>query len=312
MYDEFRRKVKVLMELMWDGQFLWSRVEEWLSNFAEPPVDADNDERLHALFLLSQFSYFNSNLMRALLRALYRDLVQYPILVSVRRRQRHSLDWASIEPHCHRALGRIRFIGMGKPSESGTHLLYYFRQENNLSTELFVHPHELFEGTLQAPRLVRGVGHLIFLDDFCGSGAQATRYSNRLLSRIRQLNQKIRLSYFPLFATSRGLNHVRERSVFTEVETVCELDDSFRALEPDSRYFRDAHASINREFARQVCQHYGVILEPGTPLGYGDCQLLLGFAHNIPNNTLPVFWAHRREAPRWTPLFPRYTKESGW
>ena len=49
-------------------------------------------------------------------------------------------------------------------------------------------------------------------------------------------------------------------------------------------------------------------LEPNSPLGYKNGQLLLGFAHNIPNNTLPIFWSDGRQHSPWTPLFPRYRK----
>lgn len=46
-------------------------------------------------------------------------------------------------------------------------------------------------------------------------------------------------------------------------------------------------------------------------LGYEDSQLLLLFSHNIPNNTLSVFWYHP-ELPgkinEWNCLFKRYTR----
>ena len=311
MHDELQAKIKTLNELMWEDRLVWSDVERWLSQYASEQ-STDSSERLHALFLLSHFIYFNATLMRALLRALYRDFVQYPIIAKLRRARGNTLDWASLEPHFQRALKKVRFIGIGNPSESGTHLLYYFRQENRIPTELFIHPHELFDGTSASPRLISGVNHLVFLDDFCGSGTQARRYSRKLLARIRDLAGKIRLSYHPLFATAAGLNYVRRRSLFTEVEALCELDESFRALDPSSRYFREDHEPISREFAAEMCRRYGALIEPGAPLGFGGCQLLIGFAHNIPNNTLPIFWSEGNSERTWFPLFPRYRKGLNW
>jgi len=296
---------------MWERRFSWSDIDTWLSQYTESP-DTHHSERLHALFLLSNFSYFNASLMRALLRALYRDFIQYPIIERVRRQHGHTLDWALIEPHFQRSLNRIRFIGIGNPSESGTHLLYYFRQESNLATDLFIHPHELFDGTAAAPRLVKGIRHLVFLDDFCGSGTQARRYSRKLLSRIREIDTRLKLSYYPLFATTAGLNYVRRKTLFTDVAALCELDDSFRSLEPRSRYFRETHQDISREFAETLCRRYGSLIEPSAPLGFGGCQLLLGFAHNIPNNSLPIFWSEGHQGHQWTALFPRYRKGVGW
>ena len=54
-----------------------------------------------------------------------------------------------------------------------------------------------------------------------------------------------------------------------------------------------------------MCEKYGNKLTKGYPLGYGGCQLLLGFSHNTPNNTLPIFWCDNN----WTPFFKRYNKK---
>ncbi len=311
MQDELKAKLKTLDDLMWDRRVSWTDIEQWLSNFAPTP-DNGPSERLHALYLLSNFSYFNNEAMRALLRALYRDLVQQPAVERIRHRTRGSLDIGIIRERYEQALEGVRFIGVGNPSESGTHLLYYFRQENGLPTKLFVHPHELIAGTDTRPRLATGIKHVVFLDDFCGSGRQVKRYSKNVLQRVRSLSKRVRLSYFPLFATEKGLERVRAANLFNEVSTICELDTTFQALAAASRYFREPHAGIDREFAESMCKRVGAQLNPSAPLGYGGCQLLLGFAHNVPNNTLPIFWANGRAAFPWHPIFRRHTKAPGW
>ena len=93
------------------------------------------------------------------------------------------------------ALAETRFLGIGNPSESGTHLLYYFRQENQLAPSLFVHPHELFDKLRENRATTFRLKRLIFLDDFCGSGTQACRYSRRLLPKLRRRWPNIGLSY---------------------------------------------------------------------------------------------------------------------
>ena len=37
-------------------------------------------------------------------------------------------------------------------------------------------------------------------------------------------------------------------------------------------------------------------------------KLLIGFAHNIPNNTLPIIWGEGTSAAPWHALFRRYEK----
>lgn len=311
MYDQLKNKIRTLNELMWQNKLLWEDVEVWLASFRKG-TKGDTADKLHALFLLSNFTYFNSSLMRELLRALFRDLIQYRIVERIRQEHGNVSTWASIAPEYERALNRVRFIGIGNPSESGTHLLYYFRQENRLPKKLFVHPYELFEGPLASPRLIGGVDQIVFLDDFCGSGTQATRYSKHILARIRELNKIVTLSYFPLFGVISGIDKVRKRTKFDVVEALCELDSSFRSLEDSSRYFRERLEGISIDHARDMCSHYGAELEPSAPLGFGDSQLLLGFAHNIPDNTLPIFWSDGSEKLAWAPIFPRYAKGELW
>jgi len=308
--DLLQNKIKVLINLMWDDKFNWPTVERWLKNFEDPNGDGSLD-RLHALFLLSNFSYFNSVVMRTLLRAMYRDLVRQPALVNIRNIHGNTRDWNVLNPAYEGFLTKTRFVGIGNPSESGTHLLYYFRQENELSKDLFVHSHELFSVQPSGQRLIEMLDNVVFLDDFCGSGDQATHYSNSLLRQLRTIKKSVRLSYFPLFATSSGLVNVRNNTIFDQVDTVAELDKSFASVSADSRYFRNAEPPLDVRLAMALSNKHGSLIEPRHPLGYKGCQLLLGFSHNIPDNTLPIFWSFGTSARPWFPIFPRHSK-LGW
>ncbi|HFL3266022.1 TPA: hypothetical protein ACG3I4_001964 [Clostridioides difficile] len=47
-------------------------------------------------------------------------------------------------------------------------------------------------------------------------------------------------------------------------------------------------------------------------LGYKDSQILIGFEHNIPNNTISSFWFSSKMVEKeiqWNPLFYRYTQK---
>jgi hypothetical protein len=115
-----------------------------------------------------------------------------------------------------------------------------------------------------------------------------------------------------LFATSRGLEHVRKKTRFDVSSSVCELDNSFKSLSTESRYFRNAPEDIDREFARAMCIKYGQEIEPNSALGFGECELLIGFEHNIPNNTLPIIWSEGHLTRHWTPALRRHRKGPNW
>ena len=160
-------------------------VQTWLEQFEEA-TDLENDEQLHALFLLSHFIYFGQPEIRELLKSVYRDLFRSPIMHEVRRANGDTTDRAFLDAEFSKCLARTRFMGVGNPSESGAHLLYYFRQENALPRTLFINTHEIFKRysgpgggavKLRDPNLE----YYVFIDDLCGSG---TRQSFRVLKGL--------------------------------------------------------------------------------------------------------------------------------
>jgi hypothetical protein len=311
MWDELRAKIKTLNETVWEHRANWPAVERWLGNFsADQP--GEKSERLHALFLLSQFMYFGSPELRQLLRSLYRDVFAYPILESIRRANADTTDRRLIGSKFSGEMRATRFLGIGNPSESGTHLLYSFRQENGLPKGLFINSHEIFLRGPNGERLLRDsrVTRYVFLDDICGSGQQAGQYSEDVLKELKALQPQARACYYVLFATSEALDAIRRNTYFDDVQAVFDLDPSFRCFAADSRYFVEPPPDIDKGFAEAMCNRYGRQLTPQNPLGYRNCQLLIGFHHNTPDNTLPIIW-YERSGARWTPIFKRYPK-IGW
>ena len=193
-------------------------------------------------------------------------------------------------------------------------MLYYFRQENTLPKHLFINAHEIFARTLtdqgvmthlQDPNLNR----YIFIDDLCGSGDQANRYLANIIGTLKTLAPAASAYYFVLFATSRGLQVVRDTCAFDVVKSVFELDPSFKCLESDSRIFQGEDGPFDRVKIRSTCERLGQRLLPRHPLGFRDGQLLLGFNHNTPDNTLPIFWGGNEAlAGPWRSIFHRYGK----
>ena len=309
--QEFLARIKVLHDTVWEGHASGPAVREWLANFTCPPEEPS--EHLYALCLLSHFMYFGSRQMRALLKALYRDKYKYPIVEQIRRANADTVDAAFIQGRFQETLDATRFLGIGNPSESGVHLLYYYRQENQLNKKYFINAHEIFS-VEDGKRVLRypSVTRYVFIDDFCGSGSQGKRYSKDILAELKVLSPGCIAAYHVLFATTEGLRVLNEETMFDAVECIYELDATFKCFGDNSRYFSKVIEGINRAEVEAMCRRYGARLDSTAPLGFGDCQLLIGFHHNTPNNSLPIIWFDEPGGPPWTPIFKRYSKYLVW
>jgi hypothetical protein len=257
--------------------------------------------------------FFGVREIRELLKSIYRDKVKIPLVLDIRRQLDGTKDAKLIGERFCQELGATRFLGMGNPSESGTHLLYFFRQENQLPKELFIHSHEVLSIKREADEKAiitfkdENIKRYVFLDDVCGSGTQAAEYSQYLISEMKRLDPNVEVSYYTLFSTTKGLEYVREHTLFDTVDCVFELDESFKCFSDDSRYFQNEDLlPISKKFTQDFCMKYGInSFGNDHALGYKNGQMLMGFAHNIPDNTLPIIWSERLG---WKPIFRRYSK----
>ena len=315
--DALRSRITILSDRAWENRVKWDLVERWLANFTGKSGLPVEEEQVHALYLLSQFLYFGSREIRVLLRALYRDLFLLPLIQEVRANNGGLRDPQKLRILTQGALERTRFLGVGNPSESGVHLLYFFRQENGLSKDHFVDTAQILERVRRPnkpdQRRLRfpNVERYIFVDDVCGSGDTAVRYSKDFLGEVKALKSEVVLSYLAMFSTAEGMQTVREKSIFGQASAaVYELDSTYQSLSDVSRYLKVVPVNISPETVRKIGLHYGALLWPQHPLGYLGGDLLLGFHHNTPDNTIPIIWmdeTHGSPQP-WTPAFKRYPK----
>lgn len=317
--DRLTEQIKRLLESVWDHRADLQDIDEWLGQFADHD-DPEQSERFQMLFLLSQFMYFGPIEVRSLLRALYRDHFQYPIIARFRRANGDTIDRERIMLAFREELARTRFVGLGNPSESSAHLLYFFRQENQLGKDQFVGTGDIFhfvaadDGFIQVVRDPDIVNYIL-IDDLCGSGDQVEKYAEDVALPLKafaaRAGRDVHVSYFALFGTSEGIQHVRELEAFDRVECVVELDPTFRCFSQQSRYYANELRPISQDLAQRVAQDHGARLQPDHPLGFDNGQLLIGFGHNTPDNTLPIFSFDEPTGPPWIPIFKRYAKVGG-
>lgn len=309
-------KIATLAQHAWDEEVRWPHIQAWLDNFQGEVLDEEL-ERKYALFALSRFMYFSRRMVREMLRSLYQDHFKAPMIQRIRRNFNGTKDVGFLNDAFLQELKSTRFIGVGNPSESGAHLLYFFRQVNYLKKDLFMDFSSAFEvrsvknggghNIGYAPR-EPGVNRFIFFDDLVGSGTQASQYLSSHLRKIRRLSKDLDIRFMSLFATTKGLDRLNNPSLFDgKAMSLFELDDTFEAFGPKSRYFVNSPAWFDRNEMKLVASHYGDKLWYPHGLGYKGGQLLLGFAHNTPDNTLPMFW-YEGVNPPWSPVFLRYQK----
>lgn len=314
-WELLRQRVTVLSERVWEGRNQWPSVEAWLRNFdGRSGLDQDA-ERLHALFLLSQFLFIGSVETRVLLQAVYRDLFLIPLVQEVRSELGGTRDPDAVRAGLDAALRKTRFLGVGNPSESGVHLLYYFRQENGLPKDLFLDAAAMFtttqlpDGTMQRALGQPSIDRYVFVDDVCGSGETALTYSRNILAELAALKPGVKLYYLAMFASEAGMDRVRRLTRFgSNSGAVFELDESYKCLSGKSRIMHSAPKHIDGNSLQQLARTYGALLWPAHPCGFDDNQLLLGFHHNTPDNTLPIMWWEGSQAQPWLPAFKRYPK----
>ena len=300
-YEKIERKIKALDVMAWADK--WGHHNDqygkWLQNFQEA------NEQLYAMFLLSKFMYYNNDSIREMMIRVYNDLYRRPIIYEIRRENHDVLDPDIIESKFKKINKKTRFLSLGNPSESSAHLLYYFRQENLLKKDLFISPHELFTYDQKGEQIIAvvdvdGIDRIVILDDFCGSGDQAKDFNDKFVKPLKANAPQIKVLYYSLFAIETGLNVVKDL-LYDDVQAIFVLDESYKCFSEQSRFFSQ-DLEIKRE-CMNMCVKYGEQWG-GDPLGYNGCQMLLGFHHNTPNNTLPIFWREKN----WTPIFKRYAK----
>jgi hypothetical protein len=297
-------KIKTLRKVAWEGLSDQSMIDAWLDNFSSEL------ERKHALYLLSKFVYFGDRQIRQLLKAMYREKFKIPLIAEIRKNLGGTKSLLLIHASFQTELEKTRFVGMGNASESGEHLLYYFRQENTLSKDSFISVGDILSHTtttssLKDPHIER----YIFIDDFCGSGDQALTYSADTVEKMREENPDMEVFYLVLVGQESGMNRIRSESQFTKVEAIYELDDSFKCFQAESRVFRNSPDGVTLKDAQNTSLRHGQrLIQIEHALGYKNSQLLMGFHHNTPDNTLPIIWNEGNERCPWTPIFKRYPK----
>jgi hypothetical protein len=311
--EKLKYQIQNLSTWLWGHRVLDKDIDDWLKNF-DTTLNNQNKERFIALSILSQFMFYDQREIRQALKSLYKDKYIAP-LVKKYRNDTASLELNEYEKYLEESLQKTRFSSIGNPSESSSIVLYFFRQRNKIPKNLFIHSCEIL-----MDEQYNNLEQLVYIDDISGSGSQATNKSIRnIIDKIREKIPDIKISYFTLFATTEALGVLKESNLFDSIDTVFELDETYKVFSETSRYFRIN--SSCKEYFSEICKtKYLNKFELGMEdisknadgtynnkeCGFANGQLALGLFYNIPNNTLPIFWANSNQ---WQSIFKRYSKK---
>lgn len=269
--------LKKTIEQSWKTDLDIEDIENWLSNYTGRFFEVQVERRI-ALWMLCNFTYYNEEEVNHLCRMLFKKLVHRLLIDNGLTNENDAED----------CINHTVFTCIGNASESGGLLLYHFRQENSLDLDRFIFPTDILETNSDA---------IVCIDDVMISGETACGF---FYAHKEKLSSK-KLYYISLIATEDAIKRLEDLGI----TVIC-------CAKLDSRYqlFRDSSLAFykypeEKNYAKEMAEGYGMILESEMPLGYKDGQYCFGLFYNVPNNSLPIFWSTRNN---WTPIFLRKEK----
>lgn len=268
--------IKKTIQTSWKNDLTVDDINKWLNNFTGKVYDLENEKRM-ALWLLCNFTYYSESEISHLCRIIYKNLLH-----DIAERENLDSVGKLISTFNH-----MFFSAIGNAGESGGLLLYYFRQEAEISMDRFFYPTAI-------PSNQDNI--LVFIDDVTLSGGTADRFFH---NNLKEMKYKYAY-YITLFASEEAVKILSRHGIKVIYCTL--LDERDKCFTEKSIMF--FNFPDLREPTKKLAEVYGKELEPDMPFGYREGQYCFGFYYNTPNNTLPLFWSDNE----WFPIFPRKEK----
>ena len=119
---DLTKEIILTNEIVWGRKIFQSTIDEWLSNFQGEVFEAEYEHRL-ALWLLSNFVYYNDLEVKHLCKSLYRDYIHRRLVAE---------NMGSLLDSIHAISSSTMYSSLGKQGESGSMLLYLFLTANEI------------------------------------------------------------------------------------------------------------------------------------------------------------------------------------
>ncbi len=147
------------------------------------------------------------------------------------------------------------------------------------------------------------IDHIIFADDFLGSGQQFDRFIDHW--KLKNLSEECNFVYAPVVAHENGIKYLEEHLKFVKLITTERLNAAsglFSAQLWGSLTEGAVSSQEAQDWFLEFCDVKKARPRSVSHLGFGDLALTYGFTHATPNNTIPLLW---HESTRWQPLLER-------
>jgi hypothetical protein len=178
-------------------------------------------------------------------------------------------------------------------------------------------PEQRFLEPAQALIAVANGGHVVFLDDFVGSGDQfLSTWTRQLLpTSPRSFAEAVALgtakaSYLTLVATGDGIDRIRQAVPAVRLVTshCLRTESSVRrlpryCLQPDIPDLPTRIEELLEKYAARLILPLYMTNGGRRKYGYAELGLSLAFDHSTPDASLPILWADGGSG--WTPLVRR-------
>jgi len=186
--------------------------------------------------------------------------------------------------------GKWRFVPFTSSSgESGDSMTHKFRHANSLGSknykELFIYRRDLPSQMLTQEDTV------VFIDDFSGTGKQVCDYWKEL----PELLPEQPTTYLVLVGINNKARKKIEEETDLQVVSQFDFDDTDNLFSDHCTHFSSDEKDKILSYCRKADRRY--------PKGSGECGMVLVFAHNTPNNSIPILHTNHGA---WEGLFKRY------
>lgn len=247
-----------------------TKIVKWLENF-------DEKDRDYAMDLLRVFEYIPFAEFMSRLDSILKEL-----LINIPKDE------------------KIIIFPFGKLGKSGILVTYPLRNTNSFKSRKSQISLTQDLKNLNNPTSYK---HIIFLDDFIGSGNTFLKhFINPEVNNFISSNNIKSLFILSAIIMNEGKEKIHKSFPYIKI-FADERHKLFNKVHSPLKVFK--RGSLNE--IQKIALAYGnkiPVNRPPTlyqPMGYDNSESLISFFHCTPNNTLPIFWGDKN----WIPLFPR-------
>ena len=268
------------------------RYEAWMANFLTP------EDRYLAARLLEGLTFRSQAMVCSSIDHLLQSILPCEL------RRVGLFPYRSIEEFLETLVAgdrghQVRFVAIDgahepTPGKSGSIVIRQFRRHANISKQLTCRP----ENIATLPDTVKC---LVFVDDMVGTGTQFLSFATHY--QLQGQSTKRKILYCPLVAYEGGVAKITRSAPCVRILEVELLDTRHKFYRPathDPLLWSVDKANAVADVRSHLTELATSRQIPATTRFTLD--LVLGFEHATPNNTLPIMWA---QSPTWSPLLVR-------